>query len=769
MSQKAETKKIDGTDSRMVSGGTKAYKLARIGYRRLLASPQLGKSFEAEMWLLFDLLQPIQASRNNWQIKLLNGKRYEIDSVFEFEDVVVCIECKDGKTHNISSQVNKIFAEKESIASFLKQAFSFNKSKNIVHILAYKEQDIEDEDFAGAALKKIIIWDQRHLEFYRSIAKKLNADGREIIFSDFLRGYKIFQKKEDWPDSIVALKTVYRLQSSGRDAAPISSKKNIENLDVLQNIEIPCYYFVLSPKILKKISYVNRRGLQHSGSESGGNYQRLIKTSKLKEIKEFVKAGGSFPTSVILNFEGPLGEKNTGKGVYNAGSDSEIVQLSLKKEYGQAIVIDGQHRIFGYSGLPEESAHSTLNVIAFERLPEYEQVKMFVEINEKQTTVDAAVMYDLYTEIFPENNYNHVISKTIKNLNKFSVLADKIYIPSISKYRKAKYPIYINNAGVVLGKLRPLYKNVCSGNGTKFSKIIEAFVATLAAHNAIKNDIGASESFFASNNGFFAILKTLTKFGDFVTPLHPNINEISQAQILAYVKEFGNAIAKGIIGIGIDKLILEKRKSSESSKDDLTNKIISKAAEYNPELKKIAKDIFLALIEEDSTNEFKETLISGRDDKDTDYFEEEILGTICAYINHGQEGSIWVGIDNHGKRVGINKEFEERFQNSFDKLNLYLLDQMKKININGGMSTDRDVVIEKFQENPLILRIKVSSDNQSVAILKMSNGKLFGYDKRMNKKVKITKGNVEQTFVSRERLERYNKLLLDLYREKNGD
>lgn len=60
--------------------------------------------------------------------------------------------------------------------------------------------------------------------------------------------------------------------------------------------------------------------------------------------------------------------------------------MHLPKKYCSAYIIDGQHRLYGYSG-SEYATKNTIPVVAFENLEKEEQIRLFMDINENQKAV----------------------------------------------------------------------------------------------------------------------------------------------------------------------------------------------------------------------------------------------------------------------------------------------------------------------------------------------------------------------------------------------
>ncbi len=71
--------------------------------------------------------------------------------------------------------------------------------------------------------------------------------------------------------------------------------------------------------------------------------------------------------------------------------------LHLPQTYKSAFLIDGQHRIYGYTAAKSDSNH-TIPVVAFHNLPVEEQAKIFVDINHTQKSVPANLLHSIMAE-----------------------------------------------------------------------------------------------------------------------------------------------------------------------------------------------------------------------------------------------------------------------------------------------------------------------------------------------------------------------------------
>ena len=120
----------------------------------------------------------------------------------------------------------------------------------------------------------------------------------------------------------------------------------------------------------------------------------MISRGRLRKIAEYITDGGSFPTNIVINIrEKRFAEFH--RGEQKGDEESALFGwLMLRPAYGCAWIIDGQHRLFAYSG-HERSGKAHLNVLAYEALSAAEQAQMFVDINSEQRKVKRSLLVEL--------------------------------------------------------------------------------------------------------------------------------------------------------------------------------------------------------------------------------------------------------------------------------------------------------------------------------------------------------------------------------------
>jgi DGQHR domain-containing protein len=148
---------------------------------------------------------------------------------------------------------------------------------------------------------------------------------------------------------------------------------------------------------------------------------RKVTPSRIKEIGGFIKKGGFFPTNLLINFTekcrfDPLSNKE------NADPNTKFGWLYLPRKYKSAWVIDGQHRLYGYSNIDEKHWDQNIAVIAFEEMDTKDEADLFVTINHKQKSVPKSVIVSLQSDLKwgsddPQERLSALCSRLVKTLN----------------------------------------------------------------------------------------------------------------------------------------------------------------------------------------------------------------------------------------------------------------------------------------------------------------------------------------------------------------
>ena len=139
----------------------------------------------------------------------------------------------------------------------------------------------------------------------------------------------------------------------------------------------------LEAKDIVSMSYVARRGEKNEP----GAVQRLLNPTRIAGIRDFVLAGGLFPTSIVLNW------------VDSAIPTIKKGKLHLNHKANSAQIIDGQHRVIGLAAaIAKDKAVEKLQipVSLYTGLNTKECADIFLSINTEQKPVPKSLVFDLY-------------------------------------------------------------------------------------------------------------------------------------------------------------------------------------------------------------------------------------------------------------------------------------------------------------------------------------------------------------------------------------
>ncbi len=338
---------------------------------------KIGDSFEDELWTIFYKMGfKYMNSTNKFALSYSDDKSLskQVDIVAIDDEVALLIECKETATdankkswdkeiNEIGNLQNKLFAE-------IRKQFPSRKCR---YIFAVKNYILGKQDKDRLVEDNISFFDYNAVLYYKSLANYLGSASK------------------------------YQLLGS------LFAKQEIKNMNnVIPAIKgkmggLWYYAFLLEPETLLKIGYVlHRTNANNDYDELLPSYQRLIKKERLKAVREFINNGGYFPNSIIISIDTPKGNSKLQFDQVdksNVGETSaKLGMLHLPKTYQSAYIIDGQHRLYGYSD-SDYATNNQIPVVAFENLDKTKQLQLFMEINENQKAVPKALRNILEIDI----------------------------------------------------------------------------------------------------------------------------------------------------------------------------------------------------------------------------------------------------------------------------------------------------------------------------------------------------------------------------------
>jgi DNA sulfur modification protein DndB len=316
-------------------------------------------AFEDRVWAMFARLEFTHLNRDN-SLKLRYGKaenqQQQIDVFAADNEVILVVQCRSAQTFQsgqFKREIEAIAGRREGIIKHLRSEYS--ASHKIKFILATNNFAMSEATEERLAEAQVFHINEETIDYYLSLADHLGAAAKYQLLGALFAGTKIPNLEPTVP--------AIRGSMGG----------------------LTYYSFAIEPARLLKMAYILHRNQANSALMP--TYQRLIKKSRLKKVSEFVRDGGFFPNSIIVNVETPKRKGDlTFDLVGKSASESKVGLLHLPQTYRAAYVIDGQHRLYGYANSPRGET-DLIPVVAFVNLPQTEQVKLFMQINENQQAV----------------------------------------------------------------------------------------------------------------------------------------------------------------------------------------------------------------------------------------------------------------------------------------------------------------------------------------------------------------------------------------------
>ena len=325
--------------------------------------------------------------------KTPNGETSTIDVVGIDMEVAVGIWCKtleDTET-SLRDDLDYCISARQRFVQSVRRQYPLlanqKDKRQIATALFAIDIPLSEEDEIRAKNGEIIIFREQELRYYEELVAHLGTAARYQFLADMLPGKHI----PGLNITVPAIKTKVG--------------------------EYTFYTFPISPESLLKIAYVSHRA---KGAKSDvTTYQRAIQKSRLKKIQQYLDDKNIFPTNIIINFEKKL---RFDKSPQETDQEAGIMGwLRIEGEYKSAWIIDGQHRLFAYSG-HRFAETARLSVLAFEMLPPSTQAQLFVDINYQQKSVKKSLLNELYGVLHedaeePEIKTRAVISQIISLLD----------------------------------------------------------------------------------------------------------------------------------------------------------------------------------------------------------------------------------------------------------------------------------------------------------------------------------------------------------------
>ena len=339
---------------------------------RIRKPKPVGQQLEDEVWALLALTGfPEMSLGRNFTIPV-SGEEAEvppkqIDVMAVDDETALVVECKASegpRKRSLQKELNETRALQQPIRNWINTQYDDRRRVCFIYVTRNIRWSAPDRERAKD--HQIAIIRDQQIEYYRKLVEIIGPAARHQLQADLFAGSSV----EGLRATVPALRGTF-------------GRKRF-------------YQFAIEPERLLKLAYVSHRA--KIDAEAVGTYQRLLKKKRLKDIAQHInETGGVFPTNIVVNFRQAKGLRFDQSGP-SGDAPTVLGTLHLPNTYKCAWIIDGQHRLYGFSR-SERANRGKVPVLAFEGLDAAEEVKLFVDINNKQVRVPRSLLVQLEPEL----------------------------------------------------------------------------------------------------------------------------------------------------------------------------------------------------------------------------------------------------------------------------------------------------------------------------------------------------------------------------------
>jgi len=447
-----------------------------------------GVSFEDSIRKLLDDMgfQDVPRWGNNREILTLGGQ--EIDAFGRFGDLYLVVDARSSVSpramrRGIRRQLQIINGYRGAVTRDIRSRYGpHHGCRDTIFIFWTKDKVLEAENLQLARQFGIAIRDYFDLNCYNEFFEISKSSA--VLRNGFLMDIALQIDRLD----------IFQ-EGPSINVSAVRTKVGARKL----------YTFFISAKDLLEFAYIFRVETNNLLSSS---YQRLLQKKKMSKLRTYLSEhSGFFPNNLIATTHERLR--------LNHEDDRQKVQsgtLQLPNKPCYLEILDGQHRLYAYAGLPNLQDHY-LCVTAVQTeegapLSGIEKAALFVTINKEQTPVPAHILWDLYRFIDPESTRAEV-STFVYEINNKPPFKDLIKLPRV---RSSQAYLSFANMCISLFKGK-LFENY--GTQPTFRNAFESYFEVLLSDRNLREDWDRSvtnkqrKGFLCTNNGISILLKLL--------------------------------------------------------------------------------------------------------------------------------------------------------------------------------------------------------------------------------------------------------------------
>ena len=493
----------------------------------------LDEIHENKVWCLFYQMGFLEMNQGrHFTIRFKRGRSSEygekqIDVFAKDDETAIVAECKasqEMKHRHLQKDIEAFANLKSYFAKTIKKHYGPDYKPKILWLFVTENIIWSRADKNRAKDENIQIITDREFRYFKQVVGHLGPAAKYQFLAEFFEGQSIPELQNTTVPAI-------RGKLGGKSF----------------------FCFVTTPKQLLKIAFVNHRALDDP--QGFPTYQRLIVKSRLKQIGAFLEDGGYFPTNFLINFNRKMRFDVSLKDEEN---DIHYGQLYLPDKYKSAWIIDGQHRLYGYSGLDDRLLKQNIMVLAFQKLPRVQEANLFVTINHEQKSVPRSLLDDLEGDLNwgsekPGERIGAIAAKLIQTLNSDlgepffnrvtaqGILATDLTCLTVPEIKKGLKKSGIIGRSILRGRFYepgPLCEDTDEKTLLRAKEALNLYFRLVQESNQDRWDKGRSGYLCANSgiNGYLLLLGSLIDYME--TKKKLDAKELSEVDLIAEIEEY---------------------------------------------------------------------------------------------------------------------------------------------------------------------------------------------------------------------------------------
>jgi DGQHR domain-containing protein len=198
-------------------------------------------------------------------------------------------------------------------------------------------------------------------------------------------------------------------------------------------------------------------------------FQRTLDESRARSIADYIRNGGTIPSSIILSAQ-PESDLS-----YNSKNKT----ISFNDEQSSFLILDGQHRVYGFRKLLNEGVKYRVPVIIYNDLTPTQEARIFIDINTLQRPVPKELLLDIKRLADRESDDERMLDELFTS---FETEPDSYLLNKLSRIDKQRGKI---SKVTFYDSMRPMLKEFNISSTERLYKIINTF---LLAANDVSED-----------------------------------------------------------------------------------------------------------------------------------------------------------------------------------------------------------------------------------------------------------------------------------------